>query len=363
MDNRHTEHRGPPAYPNPGTDATLAPPQAARLRHTISIIIPVHNGGTAFQRCLASVLATSPQPYELIVVADGDTDGSRECAHAVGALVISNNRPQGPARARNQGAQHASGELLFFVDADVTLPVNALQQIDTAFTAQPDLSALIGSYDTQPAALNFLSQYRNLLHHYVHQSGRSDASTFWGACGVIRRDVFMQLGGFDQTYRQPSIEDIELGYRIVAAGHRIKLHKQLQVTHHKRWTAASILRTDFLQRALPWSDLILRDQRMANDLNIDHRSRVSVGALYTLLLTIPMVSRRRGARWLAMLCVGILLALNAPLYRFFAHQRGLWFALCTVPWHWLYYGYSGCAFGLVLARHWLKRLDSSGGHR
>ena len=57
-----------------------------------------------------------------------------------------------------------------------------------------------------------VSQYRNLLHHFVHQHGHAEASTFWAGCGAIRRAAFDAVGGFDAArFPRPSIEDIELG--------------------------------------------------------------------------------------------------------------------------------------------------------
>ena len=65
--------------------------------------------------------------------------------------------------------------------------------------------------------------------------GREKASTFWGACGAIRRDVFIQMSGFDERYWTPWGEHIELGSRLVQHGYTIRLHKELQVKHLKRW--------------------------------------------------------------------------------------------------------------------------------
>lgn len=69
------------------------------------------------------------------------------------------------------------------------------------------------------------------------------------------------MGGFDESYRKPSIEDIELGYRLKQAGLKIRLCKALQVKHLKRWEVVSLLRADFFYRALPWTELILRDRQ------------------------------------------------------------------------------------------------------
>ena len=131
----------------------------------ISIVIPVYNGGDAFHSCLASIRESLRSPDEIIVVSDGDTDGSWQVAEGAGAKVLRLPSPGGPARARNMGAQAATGDIIFFVDADVTLHPNTLSLVEQRFQQRPDLAALIGSYDDAPGADNFLSQYKNLFHH------------------------------------------------------------------------------------------------------------------------------------------------------------------------------------------------------
>ena len=123
----------------------------------ISIVIPVYNGGENFAKCLASINTSLRVPDEVIVVSDADTDGSWQVAQAFGAKVVRLPAQGGPARARNVGAKVASGDILFFMDADVTLHPNTLTLIEQQFEQSPDLAALIGSYDDAPGAENFLS--------------------------------------------------------------------------------------------------------------------------------------------------------------------------------------------------------------
>lgn len=322
---------------------------------TVSMIVPVYNGGKAFHQCLESITKAHPAPYELIIIADGDTDGSREIAHRTGAQVIERVTPGGPAQARNLGAQSATGDILFFVDADVTIPVDAIQQVQTTFQYMPQMAALIGSYDDTPSQPHFLSQYRNLLHHYTHQAGQEEAFTFWGACGAIRREIFLELGGFDQQYQKPSIEDIELGYRIIEHGYTIRLMKELQIKHLKRWDAVSMLKTDFFQRALPWTDLILRSGKLPNDLNLQRSSRLSVVCAYGLVASLVTAIMRPRMMVLSAMYAILLIWLNAALYRFFITKRGVWFTIRVLPWHWLYFLYSGLAFGLGILRFTLMK--------
>lgn len=331
----------------------------------VSVIIPVFNGGESLRQCLHALQQTIYEPWECIVVDDGSTDNSVAVARQFGARVISTApRRSGPARARNLGAHAARGDLLFFVDADVGVTPGAMGHAVATLQADPELAACFGSYDNNPTARNFLSQYRNLLHHYVHQNSNPDASTFWSGCGMIRRDVFLQANGFDTVmFDRPSIEDIELGYRLRAAGHPIRLEKLLQVQHMKRWTAVSILITDVRDRALPWTRLIVRAGTLPNDLNLQTTQRLS-----TLLTFAAAAALGGGFFWRpAWLLLPLLLAalyrLNAAFYQFLRTQRGAWFMLRALPWHWVYFFYSGITFGLGVLWYGLLRPDGEEAER
>jgi len=321
----------------------------------ISIIVPVYNGGEKFRQCLSSLAKLNPAPLEIIIVADGGSDGSAPFAEKMGMRVLRLAGPSGPAKARNYGARRAQGDILYFLDADVTVEPAAIQKLLAAFQRDPALAAVMGSYDDAPGEANFLSQYRNLLHHYVHQTGHEEASTFWGACGAIRREIFLEMDGFDENYRQPCIEDVELGYRLKKAGYRIRLEKALRVKHLKRWEALSMLKTDFFQRALPWTELILRDRHMVNDLNLKPSSRISVLLSFGSLGSGIWGIWRPAAFVFAAVGIIILFALNAPLYRFFRQQRGFGFMLRVLPWHGLYFLSSGLAFIVGVMRFYTAK--------
>jgi GT2 family glycosyltransferase len=325
-------------------------PVSQASRHpalSLSLIIPVYRGGEDFRRCLAGIAQLAPPADEVIVVVDGDDDGSGEAAAAAGAKLVRLPGHFGPATARNAGVRASSGELLLFIDADTVPATSVVGQVRAAFDADPGLAALIGSYDDAPGASSFLSQYRNLLHHYIHQTADRRAHTFWGGCGAVRREVFFGVGGFDEAYAIPAMEDVELGYRLARAGHRIQLHKDLQVKHLKRWDALNLLRTDIFQRAIPWSRLLRREGRIPNDLNLRRDSRLSAALVWVGLAALAAAPAWPPALYAAGLAGAALLGLNAPLYRFFQRQRGWRFALRTVPWHWLYYLYGSAAFAYV----------------
>src|SRR5262249_30306515 len=153
-------------------------------------------------------------------------------------------------------------------------------------------------------------------HGIFHQDVRP-AHTFWTGCGLIRRQVFLAFGGFDpRLYPRPAIEDIELGYRLTRAGHRIVLARDVLATHLKRWTLPEMIRTDILRRGVPWMLLIKRTGTVETDLNVKLNQKASV-VLTGLTLLAGMASLV--TPW-ATVGAGVgltaIVALNRPFFRF-----------------------------------------------
>ncbi len=285
-------------------------------RPLVSVIIPVYNAADHLKRCLDSLASSSCSNYECIVIDDASTDDSAAVAENGEVRVIRSAVNTGPAAARNRAVAEANGDILLFLDSDVCVPPDTIQRVIDRFDQEPEVDAVIGSYDDQPGQPDFLSQYRNLLHHFVHQHASEDASTFWSGCGAIRREALLSCGGFDERYRRPSVEDIELGYRLKAEGRSIRLDKSLRVKHLKKWTIRDVLRTDIFQRGIPWSQLILRHRDAPADLNVKPSQRVSVVLVYLVLLSCIAAGLRFGGGFLEpLLFVGYLAIANYRIYR------------------------------------------------
>lgn len=311
----------------------------------ISIIVPAYNNPQDLIESLSALKASACPGSEIIVVDDASTDDIAAVAAGMGIHFLRLATNSGPAAARNYGARHARGKILFFVDADVVVTPEAVSRVAEVFAAHPDLAAVFGSYDARPRAEGVVSQYRNLLHYFVHQNGKPEASTFWAGCGAIRRSVFQEVGGFDERrFPYPSIEDIELGYRLRRAGHRILLDKALQGTHLKRWTLRSAIRTDIRCRAVPWARLMLESKHAPDDLNLKGTQRLSVALTALACVFLALATVR--AELLAVAAVSLLgvVILNRALFTFFVRQRGLRFAAACIPLQLLHYLYSGLSY-------------------
>lgn len=320
----------------------------------ISVITPVYNGGYPFVCCLLAMSQTQFKDWELIVVDDGSTDESAAIARKFGAKVYQTSGREGPGSARNLGATKATGEYLCFIDADCEVVQDAIASLAQTLQSRSEIDVLFGSYDDAPKATNLVAQYKNLMHHYVHQQGNEDASTFWAGFGVVRRSVFLEIKGFDvERYPRPSIEDIDLGYRLKQAGYKIYLAKDLQVKHHKAWKIFGLVKTDIFDRGIPWTKLLLSNkENRINDLNLDTNSRLSVVATYSLILCLIAAIFNGVALIPSLLLSVLLLYWNWDVYQFFYQKRGLIFALKVIPLHWLYYLYGGLAFVLGTLAYW-----------
>jgi glycosyltransferase involved in cell wall biosynthesis len=323
--------------------------EASVSTSTVSVIVPALDAATTIKACLFALKVDDASNGEIIVVDDASTDNTAETARAMGARVFSLEKRSGPSMARNFGAAQATGAYLFFVDSDVIVRPGAIARIRDFLDRNPSIAAVFGSYDDEPAAEGTIAKYRNLLHHHVHQMGKAEASTFWAGCGAIRKDLFESLGGFDPCSYPRCIEDIELGYRLVDAGHSIRLDHDLLCTHLKKWTFSAWIKTDIFCRAIPWSRLNLERSRSPDDLNIRRSQKLSVALVGASCLCLPVVFL---SRWFlaaaAAACIAALL-LNLRLFSFFFRKGGIKFVLKCIPLHLLYFLYSGLSYLYVWA--------------
>lgn len=323
----------------------------------LSVIIPFHGSTTQLAQCLDALAASTRRPDEIILVDDACPGGIPAEIRARVDRAARLPERRGPGAARNAGVALARGGILFFIDADVLVHPDTIALGLAHLMAHPDVAAVMGSYDDTPAEPDFFSQFKNLLHHYVHQHSPGETSSFWGACGVMRRDAFEAVNGFDgERYPDASIEDIDLGYRLKARGYRLRLDRCILVKHLKRWTFRSMVRTDILRRAVPWADLMLESGGLVNDLNTRVTDRISAGCCCVTVACLMLA-----IQWPALLAVAAAAALtngilNRALYGFFLRKRGLGFTVRAVPVHMLYLLYSAVTFACRMMRFRARRV-------
>ncbi len=240
---------------------------------------------------------------------------------------------------------------MFFVDADVVVHANALA-LARERLRDPELVAVFGAYDDRPPDAGFFSRWKNLQHHYVHSRAPGDAGTFWTGCGAVRREAFEAVGGFDVArFPLPSIEDIDLGYRLRAQGGRIALDPGIRATHLKRWELGDLLRTDILRRALPWSRLLQSRSEARDELNVQpgERARAALaGGWFVSVLgaALPGIGPASAVASVALLAAAAVA--NAQLLTVFLRRHGLLFACGGALFLQVYYLYASATWAYAL---------------
>jgi len=294
---------------------------------TLAVVVPATDDPATLERCLAALEASSRAPEELIVQRD-----------PAGA---------GPAAARNLGVEATWADVLVFVDSDVEVHPDALERTAARFAGDPELVAIFGAYDDDPADPGLTSRYRNLLHHHVHAEAEGEAETFWAGLGAIRREPFDEAGGFDaEAFPEPSVEDIELGMRLRRGGARIALDPEIRGRHLKTWTPRSMVATDFGRRGVPWARLLLRNGKGSTALNLGWRRRASAAASVALLGS--LLARRPR---LAAAALAANLVLDRDLYALLSRRGGPKLLLAGIGLHQLHQLSAAASVPAALALH------------
>jgi GT2 family glycosyltransferase len=250
---------------------------------------------------------------------------------------------------------------LFFLDADILVKPDSLGSIVALFDQWPQVGALIGSFGKETKPQNSITVYKNLLHHYTHQTAEQEAATFCGGFGAIRRVAFDAVGGFDPRHR--FLEDVEMGLRLHQAGMAIALVRDLQFTHCKRYTLGSLIRSDLFGRAIPWTQLALSKRVFRNDLNTRTHNILSVPTSLMMaagILALPVLAFS-GYGMGAEVATGmaaimfLFVWLNRAFLTFLAKERGAVFAIKGALLLWLGYLYSALGVAIGLWRHFIHR--------
>lgn len=258
-------------YPHPvarvGVEKTATPggdPAATRPR--VSVVMPTHNRKDVLLPTL-SALAKSDYPegrWELVLVDDGSTDGTEA---AVREWLAESDAPvrylrttqAGPAAARNRGAEAATGEVLIFLDNDISVEPSFISEHVAALAAHP--GAWIAGRITHAETLRStpFGEYRFQAWERFHAQHPHDrlTETDGGSAANLSLPAadFRRLHGFDESFSTPSSEDWDLGLRARASGIRVLYHPQLN-TIHNDW-AVDLERFCERQRTYSVADVLL----------------------------------------------------------------------------------------------------------
>lgn len=225
----------------------------------ISVIIPNHNGSLTIGKCLTAVFSSSHEDFEVIVVDDGSTDGSVGIIRQFPCKLVHQKSRSGASKARNTGALHAEGKLLFFIDADCLVQENTLTMAEKSMDKRTD-TVVGGTYTPLPHDDSFFSVFQSVFINYS-ETKRDEPDYVATHAMAIDRELFMMSGGFPEDFL-PILEDVEFSHRLRRAGYKLRMDPGILVTHifnftlwrsirnavrkSKYWTAYSLTNKDIL---------------------------------------------------------------------------------------------------------------------
>ena len=277
-----------------------------------SIIIPAYNSEKTLYSCLESLEDQSlPKDYyEVIVVDDGSTDSTATIAKKFNNKYIYQTN-QGPASARNKGVKSAVGDIILFTDSDCVPDHNWIREMVKPFS-NSEVIGVKGTYKTKQKELaaKFAQAEFEDRYDLLQKSSTIDMIDTYSA--AYRKDVFLNIGGFDQSFPVASNEDTDLSYRLAASGYKLVFTQNAFVYHNHPDTLIKYLKIKFWRgywRMVVYSrypDKALKDSYTPAVIKIQTILMALSLLLFSLALIIP------GLIYFAIFCWGTIIVATFP---------------------------------------------------
>ena len=205
-------------------------PSKKGRKNYISVIIPAYNAGGALRACLDALLVQTILPNEVIVVNDGSADDTVRVAESYSSVVLLSQSNQGPAKARNEGARHAKGDIIVFLDSDCVPEKDWLEEMIKPF-GKGNVVGVQGAYKSKQT--NMVSRFDQIDIEYRYERMKRSAKLDWigSYSAAYRKNIFLDEKGFDETFPRASGEDAEFSYRLSEKGHLLVFNPSAIVYH------------------------------------------------------------------------------------------------------------------------------------
>jgi hypothetical protein len=290
----------------------------------VSVIIPNYNYARTLGLCLEAARRQTYPATEIIVVDDGSTDDSVAIASRfAGVTVLRTQVNSGVSAARNLGAAHASGEILFFLDSDVALERQAIANAVAALRADPRIGAICGMYEAEPLFPDtFVKRYRAIQQHVWFSEIEGRIPGLHAALFAMRAEVHREVGPFNDRLR--FTEDQEYGFR-VNARYEVRATRAIQGRHDHDPTLGMVL-TKVFQRTRQGAPNWLWQSKLPGGAATGNRALGSV-CVFAAALSLPLALLSPWLLLVPVVLVGIAISLDPPTYGFAFRYGGAWFGL------------------------------------
>ena len=204
-----------------------------------SIIVPVYNRPDEVDELLQSLCEQTVKDFEVLIIEDGSVKPCKDVCDKYASILDLHyyaKENSGPGQSRNYGAERANGEYVIILDSDVVLPASYLQAVEDELKQNP-CEAFGGPDATHPSFTPIQKAISYSMTSFFTtggiRGGKAKLDKFYPRSFNmgIRRDVYLQLGGFTKMRFG---EDIDFSYRIVEAGYMPRLFPEAWVWHKRR---------------------------------------------------------------------------------------------------------------------------------
>lgn len=298
-----------------------------RVQFSISIIVPAFNAETKIAACLDAIENSISGVDEVIVVNDASTDSTASISSKHNCKIINLTVNGGAAHARNHGAIVAKKDLILFIDSDVVVTKENIEQVRSYFSQHSNVHTITANVDIDNQNEGFLTDFKNLYMGYIISDGNLSVNYVYGSFCATRRNGYV---AWPEHMRMT--EDSLWGYQQKKLNLVIHSLDFIKVKHLKTYSFKSLVKNDFLissffSRAFldfkRWGTLYSRE-------NFGHTSKIQklsvILAMASLLVTLvfPMAGLGIFAFWLM---------LNTRFFQYLFVQRGIVFSIKSVAWY------------------------------
>ena len=330
----------------------------------VSIIIPVRNGEATIARCLEAALASRYERFEVIVVNDGSDDRSAEIITTFPCTLVQLPKPSGVSRARNIGACHSHGDILFFTDADCLLNEDTLTIAVASLTAAGRDVVLGGTYTVKPADDRFFSAFQSVFINHAESRECDNPDYIAAHAMVLFAGTFEKSGGFAENFL-PILEDVEFSHRLRRNGHRLIMEPGIQVRHLFGYSLMGSASNGF-RKSKYWTIYSIHNRDLLADSGTASRAlKFDVAALFGSILA-GLLVLSTGNAWFFVIIAALMalnITVNRDLLRWFYRARGMAFAFAASAYYLLVYplvvGAGGLA-GVLSYRRYAGLLEAAG---
>ncbi len=229
----------------------------------ISIVIPTYNASSFMPALMESIFKQAVTDMEVIIVDDCSTDNTLEIVAEYPVRIIKMEKNGGPARARNKGVGAAKGDIIFFLDSDVLVMDGTIKEVEDYFKKDRSANSVIGICATEPLNKGFVPKYMAMFE-YIHLVGipGNKVSVFAPRCGAIKKDFFLKVGGYAESYKGADVEDFDLARRITGVD-SIVLNPKIVVRHQFVNNFREAVK-NYFKRAAMWIHLFMKVKQFDN---------------------------------------------------------------------------------------------------